>query len=331
MKKRIMTAVLTVTIALTLTACGGSGSGAGAEKETSAAQGTGAAVGSEEAGETDAAAPDAKDTVIRVGSKDFTESLIVAEIYALALEDAGYTVERNLNIAGSVVHTAITSDEIDMYPEYTGTGLLSVLQMEMSSDPDEVYNTVKEAYNEQFDITWLDSTAINDRNGIAIRTQAAEEYNIYNMSQLQQNADKLRVCSQGEFEYREDGLPGLAKVYGEFNFKSINVYDNGIKYQILENDEADVCPGYSTDAQLVYKDKFTYLEDDKGFWPPYYLAPIIRNKVLEADPAIADVLNAVSAKLDTDTIVGLNARVDIDHDEYEEVAKEFYETVCKGE
>lgn len=268
-------------------------------------------------------------SVIRVGSKDFTENLIVAELYALALEDAGYTVERDLDIAGSMVHTAITSDEIDLYPEYTGTGLLSVLQMDMESDPDVVYNTVKEAYDEQFDITWLTPTEINDRQGIAIRTDVAEEYGIHNMSQLQQNADKLRMCSQGEFEYREDGLTGLAKVYGEFNFKSINVYDNGIKYEILKNDEADVCPGYSTDAQLVDKDSFTYLEDDKGFWPPYYLAPIIRNELLEANPEIADVLNAVSAKLDTETIVALNAKVDIEQMEYEDVAREFYETVCK--
>lgn len=268
-------------------------------------------------------------SVIRVGSKDFTENLIVAELYALALEDAGYTVERDLDIAGSMVHTAITSDEIDLYPEYTGTGLLSVLQMDMESDPDVVYNTVKEAYDEQFDITWLTPTEINDRQGIAIRTDVAEEYGIYNMSQLQQNADKLRMCSQGEFEYRENGLTGLAKVYGEFNFKSINVYDNGIKYEILKNDEADVCPGYSTDAQLVDKDSFTYLEDDKGFWPPYYLAPIIRNELLEANPEIADVLNAVSAKLDTETIVALNAKVDIEQMEYEDVAREFYETVCK--
>ena len=192
-----------------------------------------------------------------------------------------------------------------------------------------VYNTVKDAYKEQFNITWLDSTAINDRNGIAIRTQAAEQYGIYTMSDLQKHAPELRVCSQGEFEYREDGLPGLAKVYGEFNFKSIKVYDSRIKYQILENDEADVCPGYSTDAQLVNKDKFTYLEDDKGFWPPYYLAPIVRNEVLEANPEIAQILNAVSAKLDTETMVSLNAKVDIDHMEYDEAAREFFDTVCK--
>lgn len=268
-------------------------------------------------------------TVISVGSKDFTESLIVSEIYALALEDAGFTVERRQNIAGSVVHTAITSGEIDLYPEYTGTGLLAILQLPMSSDADEVYNTVKAAYDEQFHITWLNSTAVNDRNGLAVRTEVAEQYNIYTMSDLQQEAEHIRVCSQGEFEYREDGIPGLTKVYGPFNFASINVYDNGIKYQILEQGEADCCPAYSTDAQLVNTDLFTYLEDDKGFWPPYYLAPIIRNEVLEANPEMAGILNAVSAKLDTATMVSLNARVDIDHMEYDEVARSFYETVCK--
>ncbi len=294
--KRIITLLLALTLSLSLFACG---------------------------------KPSNESAAIRIGSKDFTESLIVSEIYALALEDAGYTVERKQNIAGSVVHTAITSDEIDLYPEYTGTGLLAVLQMEMNSDPDVVYNTVKDAYQEQFNITWLDSTAINNRNGIAIRTEAAEQYNIYTMSDLQREAEHIRVCSQGEFEYREDGIPGLEKVYGPFNFASINVYDNGIKYQILEQNEADACPGYSTDAQLVNRELFTYLEDNLGFWPPYYLAPIIRSEVLEAHPEIADILNAVSAKLDTETMVALNAKVDIDHMEYTEVAKEFYETNCK--
>lgn len=264
-----------------------------------------------------------------VGSKDFTENLIVAEIYALALEDAGYKVERKLNIAGSIVHTAITESEIDLYPEYTGTGLLSVLQLPMNSDPVEVYNTVKDAYAEQFGIIWLDSTNVNNRNGIAIRTEVADAYGITNMTELQQHAGELRVCSQGEFEYREDGLPGLAKVYGEFNFKSINVYDNGIKYQILASGEADVCPGYSTDAQLVNKEQFTYLDDDMNFWPPYYLAPIVRGSVLEQNPDIADILNAVSAKLDTETLIALNAKVDINQMEFDEVAREFYETVCK--
>ena len=268
-------------------------------------------------------------SVIRVGSKDFTESLIVGEIYALALEDAGYTVERKLNIAGSLVHTAITSGDIDLYPEYTGTGLLSILQLPMDSDPDRVYQTVKNAYAEQFQITWLDSTAVNDTQGIAVRTQVAEQYGIFTISDLQREAAHIRFCSQGEFEYREDGIPGLTGLYGPFDFASIKVYDSGIKYQILEQDEADACPGYSTDAQLVNTDKFTYLEDDKGFWPPYYLAPIVRNEVLEANPEIATILNAISAKLDTETMVSLNAKVDIEHMEVDEVARWFYETYCK--
>ncbi len=264
---------------------------------------------------------------IRVGSKDFTESLIVAEIYALALEDKGYQVERKMNVAGSLVHTAITDDEFDLYPEYTGTALLSILQMDMDSDPDSVYNTVKEEYDKQFELTWLDSTQVNDRNGIAIRKETADQYNIATMSDLQANADKLKLCSQGEFEQREDGLPGLAKVYGEFHFASINLYDSGLKYQILESGEADVCPAYSTDAQLVNTDKFAYLEDDKQFWPPYYMAPVVRNDALKENPEIAEILNKVSAKLDTETMISLNAKVDIDKQEYDEVAKEFYDSI----
>ena len=261
---------------------------------------------------------------IRVGSKDFTESLVVAEVYALAMEDAGYQVERNMNIAGSIIHASITNDEIDLYPEYTGTGLLAILKMDLITDPEEVYRTVKDEYSKQFNITWLDQTQANDSNGLVIRTDLAQEYGIYTVSDLQKHADKIRLASQGEFEYREDGIPGLEKVYGKFNFKSITLYDNGLKYKILENDEADVAPAYTTEGQLTNTDLFTLLKDDKNFWPPYYLAPIVRNEVLEANPEMAEVLNKVSAALDTATVTMLNAKVDVEQLEYEEVAKDFY-------
>lgn len=264
---------------------------------------------------------------VRVGSKDFTESLVVAEIYALALEDAGLNVERKLNIAGSIVHGAITSDEIDLYPEYTGTGLLTILQMDMVSDPDAVYDIVSREYNQRFGITWLAPSEANDSNGLVIRTQVAEELGIYTISNLQANAGQIRVASQGEFELREDGIPGLEKVYGPFEFASITVYDNGLKYQILENDEADLAPAYTTEGQLANTELFTLLEDDKGFWPPYRLTPIVRNEVLEANPEIRTVLDAVSATLDTATVTSLNAAVDLDQREYEEVAAEYYETI----
>ena len=268
-----------------------------------------------------------KDDSIRIGSKDFTESLVVAEIYAFALGDAGYKVERKLNIAGSIVHTSIMNDEIDLYPEYTGTGLLTVLKMDLITDPDEVYRVVKEEYNKQFGITWLESSKANDSNGLCIRTAMAEQYSIYTISDLQKHADKARMASQGEFEQREDGIPGLEKIYGKFNFKSIKVYDNGLKYQILQNNEADVAPAYTTEGQLVNTAEFTLLKDDKNFWPPYYLAPIVRNNVLDANPGIAEVLNKISIELDTETVTALNAKVDVDKREYEEVAKEFWDSI----
>lgn len=266
-------------------------------------------------------------TILRVGSKDFTEGLIVSEIYALALEKAGFQVERKFDIAGSLVHTALMSDEIDLYPEYTGTALLSILKKDMITDSQEVYDTVKAAYKEQFQLTWLDYSSANDGQGLVIRTDLANELGIRTISDLQQHAQKLRFASQGEFDQRDDGMPALIRTYGDFAWKDTRVYDSGLKYQVLENDEADVAPAYTTDAQLINKDKFRMLEDDLHVWPPYNLAPVVQDRVLEASPAIADVLNAISAKLDTETLIQLNAKVDIDKEEYEDVAKEFFDQI----
>ncbi|MGT2666895.1 glycine betaine ABC transporter substrate-binding protein [Streptococcus rifensis] len=264
---------------------------------------------------------------IRIGSKDFTENLVVAEIYALALEDKGYMVERVPNISGSLIHNSLISDEIDLYPEYTGTGLLSILKAEMQTDPDKVYETVKNQYKEQFQVTWLDYAAANDGQGLVIRTAVAEELGIKTISDLQEHATELRFASQGEFDQREDGIPGLEKTYGTFAWKSSKVYDNSLKYSVLENDEADVTPAYTTEGQLVNTDKFTLLEDDKQFWPPYNLAPVVRDATLEVNPAIAEILNAISAQLDTETVTALNAKVDVDGEEYTDVAKAYYDSL----
>lgn len=265
--------------------------------------------------------------VNRIGSKDFTENLIVAELYALALEDGGYQVERVPNISSSLIHQSLISDEIDLYPEYTGTGLLSILGKDLETDPEKVYQIVKEAYQEQFQVTWLDYSKANDGQGLVIRTEVAQKLGISSISDLQQHASELRFASQGEFDQRDDGIPGLTEVYGAFNWKSSKVYDNSLKYSVLENDEADVTPAYTTEGQLVNTDLFTLLEDDKQFWPPYNLAPVVRNPVLEANPVIADILNKVSGSLDTETVTQLNAKVDVDGEDYLSVAKEFYESI----
>ncbi len=266
-------------------------------------------------------------TTIRVGAKDFTENLVIAEIYALALEDNGYTVERVSNISSSLIHNSIVNDEIDLYPEYTGTGLLSVLGEDMETDPEKVYKTVKKEYEKQFNLTWLDYASANDSQGLVIRTEVANSLNIKTISDLQAHASELRFASQGEFDEREDGLPGLEKTYGTFNWQSSKVYDNSLKYSVLENDEADVTPAYTTEGQLVSTDKFTLLEDDKQFWPPYNLAPVVRDNILDDNPDIKTILNNISAKLDTETVTELNAKVDVDGQEYTDVAKEYYDSI----
>ena len=265
--------------------------------------------------------------MLRVGSKDFTENEIVAELYALALEDAGYKVERIMDISSSVIHTSIVNDEIDLYPEYTGTGLISILKMEPLTDEQEVFDTVKNAYASQYDLVWLDYAPANDGQGLFISKKASDEYGITTISELQEHAEKLRFASQGEFDEREDGLPGLEKVYGPFDWASSRVYDNGLKYQVVESDEADVSPAYTTEGRLSETDKFVLLEDDRHVWPPYNLAPVVRSEVLEANPEIEEILKTVNEALDTSTITALNAKVDVDKEEYEDVAEEYWESI----
>jgi osmoprotectant transport system substrate-binding protein len=264
---------------------------------------------------------------IKVGSKNFTESEIIAEIYALALEDAGYKVDRSFDISGSTIHTALVHGDIDLYPAYTGTALLSVLKRPLQTDPQRVYATVKKAYQQKWHIEWLDYAKASDSQGLAITTAAAEKYHIKTISDLQKHASRLRFASQGEFDERADGLPGLTKTYGAFQWKSSKIYDNALKYQVLLKGQADVTPCYTTEGQLTNK-KLTLLIDDKHFWPPYNVAPVVRSSVLKAHPDIAKPLNAVSKHLTTATLTKLNARVDVNKEDAEDVAKDFYDSIA---
>lgn len=260
---------------------------------------------------------------VRIGSKNFTESLILGEMYALALENAGYEVERKLNLGGTLVaHEALKSGDIDMYPEYTGTGLIDILKLPAKSDPKEVYDIVSKNYKEKFNLIWLEPTQANDSQGLVTTKKVAEKYNLYTVSQLAKLAPQLRMAAVPEFEEREDGLKGLKKFFGGFNFKSIKLYDYGVKYRVLLNDEADVTVGFTTDGELT-NPNLVLLKDDKRFWPPYFVAPVVRADILQKDPGIEKVLNEVSSKINSKNMQQLNAEVDIKKREYTEVAKEF--------
>lgn len=263
-------------------------------------------------------------TTIKVGSKDFTESEVVSEIYALALEHNGYKVERVPNIASSVIPQAIKKGEIDIYPEYTGTIVQTILKQNIrKNDAAEVAKQAKKGLMKD-KLTTLKYSSANDAQGIAIRTDIAKKYNIKTISDLQKNASKLRFASQGEFDKRIDGLPGLEKVYGKFNFKSHKIYDNSLKYKILANDKADVTPAYTTEGALADKNKYTVLVDDKHFWPPYNLVPVVRQETLNKNKGLAKVLDEVDSKLTTNELIKLNKKIDIDGQNYKIVAKDWY-------
>ena len=294
MKKRILCLILAGTALVSLTACqGGNGS---------------------------------DDKTIIVGSKGFTENLILSELYALALEDAGFHVEREFEVSNAVIHEALCNGEIDLYPEYTGTALMTILGEPMMTDPQEVYDTVKDMYASRYDLDVLDMSPASDGNSLAIRKDTAEEYGIRTISDLQANADKIRFGSTSDFYEREDGMLGLEKVYGEFDFASENSFDNSLKYQVMESDEVDCVPAYTTDAQLSSGD-FVLLEDDKGLWPPYNVIPVARQEIIDEYPEAAEAINELSAQIDTATLTKLNARVDVNKEEYDDVAADFYETL----
>jgi osmoprotectant transport system substrate-binding protein len=263
---------------------------------------------------------------VRIGSKDFTESLLLAEIYALALEDGGIPVDRNFGLASAVVHTTLVNNSIDLYPEYTGTGLLAVLKLSKIADPAEVYRIVKEQYKKQFDIVWLNYAEANDSQGVVISRKAADAYGIRTITDLQRNAANLRIAARGSFYEREDALPALIKAYGPFNWKSTGEIADSLKWQLLLSGEIDVSSASTTEGHLA-EPQFLLLEDDKQVWPPYNIAPVVRQNVLDKYPGIADILNRVNTKIDTPAITKLNAEIDLNKREYAEVAKDFYNSI----
>lgn len=263
-----------------------------------------------------------KGTII-IGSKDFTEQYIVAEMYALLLEDAGLTVERKFGLAGTpVAQAAITAGEIDLYPEYTGTGLLVVLKLPVNSDRQAVYDAVAKGYQEQFDLVWLDPAPMNNTQALAVTQEVAQQYNLRTMSDLPGVASELIMIGPPEFDQREDGLPGIMKVYGDFQLKAYLPVEKGLRYKGLVEGDAQIVVAFGTDGEIS-ANNLLVLEDDKGMFPPYQVAPVIRQAALDATPEIKDLLNALTAKLDDATVRRLNNEVSGKLREPAEVAKEF--------
>ncbi|MEP7187840.1 MAG: glycine betaine ABC transporter substrate-binding protein [Roseiflexaceae bacterium] len=269
----------------------------------------------------------ASSTPIKVGSKDFTEEFLVGEMYALMLENEGFKVERKHNLGGTpVAQAAITKGDIDLYPEYTSTGLLTVLKKTPIADPAQILSTVKSEYEQQFKLTWLTPSPFNDTNGLAVTQATADKLGIKTYSDLAAKAADLRFGGPAEFAEREDGIKGLAKTYGGFVPKELKQLGTGpLRYDALKNGDIDVVVVFTTDARIA-SDKLVVLQDDKTFYPIYNIAPVVRQDTLQNNPKIADALNKLAPLLTDDVIAGLNAQVDIDGKEFAVVAKAFLDS-----
>lgn len=261
---------------------------------------------------------------IRIGSKEFTEQYLLANMYEMLLDDAGFNAEYTPLGGTSENHSALVEDEIDLYPEYTGTALITQLGMDYdpSMSADDVYNTVKEAYEEQYDLTLLEPTNFNNTYCLTMTQERAEELGLDTVSDLSQAADDLVFGTTQEFVERPDGLPGLQETYGGFNFADVRGLDPGLLYTGLDEGDIDVTTCFGTDGQIAAFD-LVVLEDDQNFWPPYPAAPVIRQDVLDENPEIADVLNELSSRLDGETMRQLNWEVSGNAREADEVAREF--------
>jgi len=301
-------------LALIVAACS---SGGGASSDAPGASGS-ADAGTDLSGAT-----------FTVGSKEFTEQLILGQITIQVLEDAGATVNDETGLVGStVVREALTAGDIDMYWEYTGTGWLTHLGNDAPiTGSQEQFDAVKEA-DAANEIAWLDPAPFNNTYAIALASETTTELGLTTMSDLAayaaENPDETSLCAAAEFLGRDDGLPGLEAAYG-FEFGDVSELELGLVYTSI--DAGDPCifgEVFATDGRIAGLG-LTVLEDDESFFPSYLPALNVRQDVLDANPQLADLFAPVAEALDNETMTALNAKVDVDGEEPEDVAKAFLE------
>ncbi|MDD2394733.1 MAG: glycine betaine ABC transporter substrate-binding protein [Sphaerochaeta sp.] len=266
----------------------------------------------------------AKNDSITIGSKDFGENIVIAEMLSQLVEThTDLKVNRKLNLGGTFVNfNAIKNNQIDLYPEYTGTGLTAHLKMDVVNDPDESYRIVSEEFVKQWDIVWLEPFGFNNTYTLAVTPEVYEKYGVETYSDLIPYAGEMVFGAEHEFFDRQDGFDGLVEMYG-LNFKGEPMKLNAsLKYQAIGRGDMDVTDAFATDGPIKQYN-LKILEDDLGFFPPYHAAPIVRKEVLDKHPELKSVLNMLAGKLDDATMTELNYLVDVEGKAVEQVAKEF--------
>ncbi len=264
------------------------------------------------------------DRSITLGSKDFTEQLILCNLYADVIEhDTDISVERKENLGGSqVCFEAMEKGEIDMYVDYTGTVYVNILNHEAKSDMEAVYQECRDELAEGYDIAVLDQTAFNNTYTLAVTGETAAKYDLKTIEDLKKWDSKLAIGTTLEFQNRaDDGLPGLVKKYG-VDFKKTVGIDGSPRFTAQQTGEVDIVDAFATDG-LLKKYGLTVLEDRDGFFPPYYAIPMIKDETLKEYPELEAAVNRLSPYLTDEVMQELNYQVDEEGMEPADVARAF--------
>lgn len=263
---------------------------------------------------------------IVVGGKAFTEQQIMTAMTVELLKARGFSPKREAGMGSAAVRAALENGQVDVYWEYTGTGLGVFNKItDKFASAEDTYKRIKEV-DAAKGLVWLNPSQVNNTYGFAMNRDQAQKLNIVTVSDLAKavkGGAKLTFASNAEFYARPDGLPGWQTAYGfEFDRDNVKRMDTGLVYSALKDRQVDVGVVFATDGRIPAFN-FVVLKDDKHYAPWYNLTPVVRKEILDKYPKIADALNALSAKLNDETMAKLNASVDVDKKTVEEVASGF--------
>jgi osmoprotectant transport system permease protein len=261
-------------------------------------------------------------TDVTVGSKDFTESIILAEMTSQMLEARGLRVERRYELGGNLTHDSLVAGRVDAYPEYTGTSLMAILKHPPETDARAVYERVRREYSERFDVEVGPPLGFEDTFAILVREEDARRLNLKTVSDIIPHAPKWRAGFGQDFMSRADGYEGFARAYGLQFAQRPREMDLSLSYRALADKEVDVIAGNSTDG-MIAKLGLVQLEDDRHYFPPYEAVVLARRDTLERLPSMREVLQKLAGAISTEEMRRLNYQVDGDKRAPADVVREW--------
>jgi osmoprotectant transport system substrate-binding protein len=259
-----------------------------------------------------------------IGSKFFTEQVVLAELLAQHIEmRTGVVVERKTNLGGTLlIHKAMLAGDLDLYAEYTGTALTGVLGETPRGDARTTYERVKELYAQRFGLEVTEPLGFENTFAMVVRSNDAERLHLKNMSDLAAVAPRLHAAVGYEFLERPDGFRGWSQTYGLRFAETPRVMDLGLLYRALTQHQADIVAGNSTDG-LIAALRLVPLNDDKHYFPPYDAVPVVRREALEQVSQLRAALADLAGKISAEDMRRMNAAVDADQRDVRTVVREF--------